>query len=96
MAYKKNVVYALQRLSEEFDGMDMTVVYEGIYQGQLLFSTHQNPNPEGLIPRTGYPLFVLVDQHDFDRRKYVPDFYHKIARAIDRKNERKKKKAAKA
>lgn len=96
MACKKNVVDALHCLREEFDKLNMTVAYEGIYQGLLLFSTHQIPSPDGQVMHTGYPLFVLVDQQDFGRRKYVPDIGHKIAAAIERKNERKKKKAAKA
>lgn len=95
MAYTKYVRNVLQDLSEEFACKNMTVKFEGIHEGNLLFSTDHVP-VDGQIGCYGYPLYVLVDTKDPDMRAYVPDYDFKLTNAVKEiKQQRKLERAQK-
>ena len=92
MAYTKYVRNVLQDLKEEFASNNMTVNYEGIHEGNLLFSTKH------LITggHHGYPLYVLVDPKNPDIRAYRSDYDFKLTNAVKEiKQQRKLERAQK-
>lgn len=95
MVDKKYVADVLRRLREELKSQGMTVEYKGLYQGNLLFFT-DHPPVNGRRGVFGYPQYVLVDPKDPYMRAYVSDDDLKITNEILSREERKKKKAAKA